>query len=676
MLDNYSASNGLSMLHLDSFEALSSKYEDLLPLYSVRTNNVLTVLRERYESQSAYLDAFIRMSRKEIAELRNCGRKTIDEILSIQSTLNLNNEEESNDVHPVVPQLLPDNIEEILPLFMATINGLSTRSANRVHWLLKECNDSLSAFYERISDPDCIKDIPTVGRKSIPELQDFFARSILFLRQFPDEESVSARVKHHLIASPMALGLPDDALDSLREKEDSLGYFPVFAALQLYFEHRPEEEQALIDGCLLIHQNQELPEREEVAASLKLTPERVRQKRNKLIERLPGLLQDILQPGFITENPYRYQMNHVEDDVNAAEGTDFNLNFVSWVLGSIFDGLTLIGDSVKSIGGYFDTDQYLCLVPTALTGLFDFDGFIQDLDDRIAEKRMGEKKVNLRSLINAHLKVQYCEDELPDIETTCRTILYLHFPVEVDLGYVILPSNSYKTNQFILEEILRAAGHPLTLTEMIEEYMYEYPERDANENSLRGAINGNKNIVPLGRSSTYALKEWHHSEMRGGTIREFVCEYLDALEEPVAPAEDVCEYVMQFRPDTNEGSISSNLMQEKSHKFLVLLKDGIRYYGYSDYEYSDEYKVIGGNRKMKRPTKESMLLLEDFILRNRRYPVRNLDDEEEYRLYRFIGNRRSVCLREVVPQEEIDEWLAFEKKYREYDIAPKRKRKP
>jgi len=676
MLDKFSASNGSSLLHLDDFEALSSKYEDLLPLYSVRTNNVLATLKGRYESLSAFLDAFIKMSRKEIAELRNCGRKTLDEILSIQSALNPNNEEENYDVTPPIPQKLPDNIDEILPLFMSTINGLSTRSANRVHWLLRECNDSLTAFYERICDPDCIKDIPTVGRKSIPELQDFFAKSILFLRQFPDEETVSARVKHHLIASPAALGLPDEALEYLREKEDALGYFPLFAALQLYFENRSEEEKALIDGCLLIHQDQELPEREEVAASLQLSPERVRQKRNKLIDRLPAYFKTYYNLGYISENPYRYQMNHVEDDVNAAEGTDFNLNFVSWVLGSIFDGLTLIGDPVKSIGGYFDTDQYLCLVPTALTGLFDFDGFIRDMDERMAEKRMGEEKVNLRSLINAHLKVQYCEEELPDIETTCRTILYLHFPVEVDLGYVILPSNSYKTNQFILEGILRSAGHPLTLAEMMEEYMYEYPERDANENSLRGAINGNRNIVPLGRSSTYALKEWHHSKMRGGTIRQFVCEYLDTLEEPVAPAEDVCEYVKQFRPDTNESSVSSNLMQEKSHKFLVLLKNGVRYYGYSDCEYGDEYKVIGGNRKMKRPTHESMQLLEEFILKNQRYPVRNLDDEEEYRLYRFIGNRRSACSRGVVPQEEIDEWLAFEDKYREYDIAPKRKRKP
>ena len=52
---------------------------------------------------------------------------------------------------------LPANINEILPLFLATINGLTTLSANRIHWLLRESNDSLAAFYERISDPNCIK---------------------------------------------------------------------------------------------------------------------------------------------------------------------------------------------------------------------------------------------------------------------------------------------------------------------------------------------------------------------------------------------------------------------------------------------------------------------------------------------------------------------------------------
>ena len=667
----------------NSLGLLIETYQKLLPSMRVRTYNVMKAWQQTFPDIGLFLQHFLGASYKEIKELRNCGRLTIKEILSLQDTLNDLSDTplpaEANETPEpeleVTKHILPSNIDELLPLFKATIEGLSTRSDNRFNWLLEECNNSLSAFYERICDPDCIKSIPTIGRKSTPEIKDFFVRARLFLEQFPDEESVSSRVKHHLIASPTALGLPDEAMELLREQEDALGYFPMFAAIQLFLDNQPEEKKTLIDGCLYIHQGQELPERDEVAEVLKLSPERVRQKRNKLIGKLPDYFKTYYNLGFITENPYRYQMTHYEDDINAAEGTDFSLNFITWVLGSVFDDLTLIGDPVKSIGGYFDTDQYLCIVPTALTRLFDFEAFIEDLENRMQERRMGEEKVNLKSLINAHLKVQYCEDELPEIETTCRSILYLHFPVEVDLGNVILPANAHKTNQFILEEILRAAGHPMTFDELYEEYLYQYPERDSTESSLRGAIGGNKNIVPFGRTSTYGLREWNNSSYRGGTIREFVCEYLDSLDEPIAPADDVCEYVRRFRPDTSDSSISSNLMQEQSRKFVVLVKDGVRYFGYSNANYGDEYKVVGGDRRMKRTTQESMQLLEEFILREGRYPYHNEDDEEEYRLYRFIGNRRSACSRNVIPLEEIEEWRAFEEKYKEYIISRPFKRR-
>lgn len=216
----------------------------------------------------------------------------------------------------------------------------------------------------------------------------------------------------------------------------------------------------------------------------------------------------------------------------------------------------------------------------------------------------------------------------------------------------------------------------MTLEEIIDEYMYQYPERDFTESSLRGAIGGNKHIVPVGRSSTYALAEWNHEQYRGGTIRKFVGEFLDSLDFPIASADEVCEYVQRFRPDTNESSISSNLMQEQTHKFCVLTKDGVRYFGYSSIDYGDEYKVIGGNRPYKRSTQESMMLLEEFILREGRYPYNNEDDEEESRLYRFVGNRRSACTRQVIPLEEIDEWNNFESKYQEFNTPrPRHRRK-
>ena len=69
----------------DELVLLSSMYDALLPDYSVRTNNVLQSLRDRFPDKASFLDGFIQMSWKEIAGLKNCGRKTIQEVLAIQS---------------------------------------------------------------------------------------------------------------------------------------------------------------------------------------------------------------------------------------------------------------------------------------------------------------------------------------------------------------------------------------------------------------------------------------------------------------------------------------------------------------------------------------------------------------------------------------------------------------
>ena len=135
-----------------------------------------------------------------------------------------------------------------------------------------------------------------------------------------------------------------------------------------------------------------------------------------------------------------------------------------------------------------------------------------------------------------------------------------------------------------MEEILREAGQPMTLAEMMDEYMYQYPERDANESSLRGAIGGNKNIVPVGRSSTYALAEWNHETFRGGTIRQFVQECIDQSPEKIARTADVAEYVMRFRPGTNEYNILTNLSLDAENTYRFFYKDGQMYIGYSSLE--------------------------------------------------------------------------------------------
>lgn len=632
-----------------SLGLLIKEYNRLLSEVKVRTYHILSDWQHSFPNYEQFFIHFFKTSPHEITKIHNCGRITVEEILGLREKIRgfwdeipLKADRLDMSDQPVTKKIvLPSNIDSILPLFMTTITGMSSRSANRVHWLLQDCNYSLSSFYERISDSNCIKSIPTVGRKSIPELQDFFERSIFFFYQFPNEESVSSRLRHYLITSSTALNLPEEAVETLSEKEHSLGYFPIFAALQLYFQSLPDEEKALVEGCLLIHQNQELPEREDVAATLNLSSERIRQKRNILISSLPEYFKKYYNYKFITKNPYRYQMNHVEDEVNAAEGTDFNQNFVSWVLGSVFDDITIVGDPIRSLGGYFETDQYISLVPTTLTHLFDFAGFILDLNERMAEKRMGEEKIKLKDLINAHLTAQYCEDELPEVETTCRTILYLHFPVDVDLGYVILPPNAYKTNQFIIESLLRKAGRPMTFDEIYEEYKYQYPERDSTESSLRGAIRSNKNIVPVGRSSTYALTEWSHNEYRGGTIRSFVQEYIDSIPEGIATTAAITEYVLRFRPDTNEQSIVSNISLDPSKTFVLYYKDGERLFGYSNREFPLEYFPVESDFRFAITNSIYYPKFIRFIETNHRFPFSSGYTEEESFLRRFWMKQES-----------------------------------
>ena len=658
------------------FDYISSKYDAILPLYSVRTNNVLQALANKYSDKHTFLAEFVRMPRWEIALLKNCGAKTIEEILAIQSILDPSHEGQHVDAVEIVQKTLPENIDNLLPLIMPRLDGMSVRAKNGFISFLKNKHNSLKELYAAVTNPwfNPIK-MKNVGRTTVIEINALLKHIRVYLESFPDEQSVADAVTKFYTKNLDDVRIPISAQEDLHELERSLGHFPLFAAINAFFEGLQGEDRTIIDALFNIHVGQTLRDRDEVAVELGLSRERVRQKRNMLVNTISEYFTTYRTFRFVDKCPYNYQMRRIHEDINAQEGTNFNLNFVNWVLASVFEEVSLLGDVVKTITGYYEKDYFLCLVPTELCQYMDFSAFLKDVDARMAEKHINEEKVNLQRLINTHLKTHYCEEEMPAIEIACRSILYLHYPVEVDCGQVIFKPNARKNNPIVIEEIIRAAGHPLTLEEIYEEFIYQYPERYTEMKSLRGGINSNRNIVPIGRSSTYTLAEWEGETLRGGTIRQIVSDYLDNLEDPIALASEISEYVRRFRPETSDSSISSNLLQESHHKFIVLVKDGERYIGYSDREYDSEYRIIVGTRPMRRSTQESMQLLEKFIQEHGRYPYGTEVDEEEARLYRFVGNRRSASTRNAIPEEEIVEWQQFEEKYREYDVPRFRKRR-
>ncbi len=135
--------------------------------------------------------------------------------------------------------------------------------------------------------------------------------------------------------------------------------------------------------------------------------------------------------------------------------------------------------------------------------------------------------------------------------------------------------------------------------------------------------------------------------------------------------DSICEYVRQFRPDTENNSITSNLAQEKNQKYAFYKKDEVRYIGYRQYEYDECYVLLDLSRVAKRTTDESMALLKEFIETHYHYPIHNLEDEEEKRLYRFVDNMRSFHNRGMMNEDVARQWVEFERKYSPYRLRRK-----
>ena len=615
---------------------LSSVYDSLISYFSVRTNNVLLALQNSYSGKEVFWEHFLTMTPKEIASLKNCGQKTVVEILNIQQRLR-NAIGYASLLEPISQTAsLPANIDRLLPVILPKLESLSVRAKNGFVLFLKENHDSLSEFYAAVTAPSFnpLK-MKNVGRGTAQEIADFIANTKSFLESFEDESSVEKELIRFNTKTLDDILIPKEYQQEITELQQSLGYFPLFAAIKAYIAGLDRETRSILEGCVRMHIDQQLPDREEVAASVGLTPERVRQKRNQYLENLATYFLSIRHNGFLGPNPYSYQMTHINETINATEGTDYDLNFVNWVLASTFDEITLLGDYVKTLTSFYNKGLFLAIVPTELCHHMDFQAFMDVLDSHLAEKHINETRVSLGNVINTHLKTGFFKEYLPAIETACRSILYLHYPVEVDFGQIIFKPNARKNNPLVVEDILRAAGHPLTLEEIYEEFLYQYPERYTELNSFRGNIANNENIIPIGRTSTYALAEWETDENRGGSIRSFVAEYLNRQKPTLALISDIVEYVCKFRPTTDEKNIVSNIALDRSGQFAFYYRNGERYIGLAAGEYPIEYFPVESSAKTSLANSLWFPMILSFIEEKGRFPFSSGVEDKEKQLCQF-----------------------------------------
>lgn len=643
-------------------------YPILLSSCSDRTKYVLRFCQKGFFSSLEFYESIL----KEAIDLHNCDRITANEIIALSQQLRKITGYIDDKQSPLKTVDLPDDVDRIMPLILAKADSLTVRSRNVINNYIRSCNYSVVRLYARFTSPNfSISKLNNIGRKTIDETQLFFDETKSLIERFIGSSSVDAAANELARLQLSKISIPDEYLDNILAMKEQLGYFPLFATISVYMSGLNDETKAIIEGCIRVHNGQVVQDRKEVAQQVGLTPERVRQKRNNIIEELAEYFANIRKAGFISENPYNFTMVHTEEYINSTEGTDFTANFVRWVLSETFDDITMVGEILKPLTSFYNDDLFVNIVLTEQTQYFDFAAFVAALDEKLAEKRTDEQRVNLKSFMAPFYKVQYYEDYQKDIETSCRSIIYLNYPVDVDMGQMIFQPNSRKNNPDIIEDILRAAGHPMTLDELYDEFSYQYPDRSVAYESFRGNIGKNKNIVPIGRTSTYALVEWQNGTYRGGTIREFASEYLDSIPERIASVESIGNYVRQFRPETEDDSIVANLNQHKTIKFAIYQRDGQRFIGYRSLTYDPSYVLFDPERVTRRSTEESMKLLIDFIKEHKHFPLHQPNDPEETRLSKFVDSMRSIYNRGKMDPATAAVWRDFCDEYGGYKLPRK-----
>lgn len=209
------------------------------------------------------------------------------------------------------------------------------------------------------------------------------------------------------------------------------------------------------------------------------------------------------------------------------------------------------------------------LINSLLFECFDFDNFVLDIYLQQNEKIIETYSLNFQGYIYNFIKNEG-KTFYDEIYTVCEAIIYNEFELVVNSdGYLTFERNTFKQLHEYCFDILNEFSKPMTIEEIETVLNEKYPEIKKTSDSIRGSLIREKELfICFGRTSTYALKKWEveKANLKGGTIRDIVEEYLHAQDAPKHISE-ILNYVLQYRPDTNEKSVLSNIKSEKSNKF-------------------------------------------------------------------------------------------------------------
>lgn len=549
---------------------------------------------------------------KSFEKLRNCGRKSNEELIEICNKYPddyYENKEievkEENPLKSIISDLTRVQREVINSFIFVNTNSLSVRSKNAISLHLKN-NLKVKNFTEKIllSESFNIQNIKNVGAKCVPEIEIYISiiKDFIFeVNQTRDEKYLIALKNKFLIQRTFDIPLvPNEILES-----ESIFQLTEFLLNQNAFFD--ENQTVIVKRALKLFNNQKELTLDEIAEQVKLSRERVRQIRKLCLEDLFNKLlfisnfnDDLFQKYSIDiESTYIEINTDILDKINQSSNTNFSREFITYILSAY------LNESFSLVGNYEDVLQpkyfnsrnrhnwnNFYLVKKELSLEFDFTSFTNDISNRVSDRIEESYSFNFRSYLSKFLSNNNI-DVLDLLFPICENIINEEFEIYLDLEENInFKRNTSRQAHEYAFEALEHLGKPSKVKEIFEKVIELHPNYDTDEAKIRVSMKRKNGFVPIGRKSVFGLKKWENEldNFKGGTIKDVIIDFLEKQNEPTHIVK-VLEHLEKFRQKKDARSVITNLKVDPMKRFLIFNQGFI---GLQDKKnnYNEKYKRL------------------------------------------------------------------------------------
>lgn len=445
---------------------------------------------------------------------------------------------------------------------------LSVRSKNVLNAFLQ--GNYPNKLFEIIDDENFdFKTLPRAGKRTAIELSLLFSRLRSFLEDYSQDSNKSLTRQR---INQQFKFVPAKVIRNGKTSENPLDYF-----FQIIDNNLKQKERKVFKN--LIENDVSI---ENLPAILDLSYERVRQ----IIKiKIPDKIQSVTH--YLVSNFDFEISNTLPNEYIKLENDDLQKLLGSGVFMPLNQRfIKYFGNTFFSCFNYFILFEGEALMDSIGTNHFRYEKFKKNRvanktwlinENFFPQKMLRELAFNINkkvtSRINKNLKIGWTE--IGDINDRQKEFLKIFFLNEFNIysnGQIININRNTKIKTFeyiiiALEELNKMSSVNEVLTKIYE--LFPQKKGKFNENSVRVNITKHKDIFIYERRqhSLYGLKEWELTKgVKGGTIKNLVKEYLEKQKKP-CHISDIAEFVLDYRRNSNENSILTNLSLDPQNRF-------------------------------------------------------------------------------------------------------------